>query len=167
MENLEGFKIPDEALDRLKDPEVLKQYVAQGKTFQEIIGYNSETMERFYQGAFKLFQKQAYAEAADAFIFLTTLNPYVHNYWLGLGLAEIKNEEFESALVALGMAGMAEPDNPVSNFHSAHCYHLLGDYQTATTMLDTTIEKCGDHEEHAALKKDAVEARAHTQSLIK
>lgn len=167
MDNLEDFKIPEEAMKRLRDPEVLKQYVAEGKTFQEIIGYAPETMERFYQGAYSLFQKQAYFEAADAFIFLTTLNPYVHNYWLGLGLAEIKNEEFESALVALGMAGMAEPDNPLSSFHSAHCYHLLGDYQTSVTILDTAIERCGDQEEHAALKKDAIEAQTRIKGLIK
>ncbi|SCA64086.1 Uncharacterized protein SCG7086_BX_00080 [Chlamydiales bacterium SCGC AG-110-P3] len=167
MDNLEDFKIPEEAMDRLKDPEVLKQYVAQGKTFQQIIGYSAETMERFYQGAYTLFQKCEYAQSADAFIFLTTLNPYVHNYWLGLGLAEIKNEEFDAALIALGMAGMIDAENPMSSFHSANCYNQLGSYETAVDMLDTTIERCGDKEEYAGLKEDAMQARTRIKGMAK
>ncbi|MFQ5730114.1 MAG: CesD/SycD/LcrH family type III secretion system chaperone, partial [Waddliaceae bacterium] len=82
MENMEEYKIPEEAIEKLKDPEVIRRQIEEGKTFQEIIGYSVDTMEKFYQGAYNLFQQQEYRKAADAFVFLTTLNPYVHNYWL-------------------------------------------------------------------------------------
>ena len=38
--------------------------------------YSVDTMEKFYQGAYNLFQQQEYRKAADAFVFPTTLNPF-------------------------------------------------------------------------------------------
>lgn len=147
----EEFKIPDEAMERLKDPEVIRSYIADGKTFQEIIGYSTETMEKFYQGACRLFEQHRYDDAADAFVFLTTLNPYVHNYWLALGMAEQAREEYSAALVAFGMAGVNDASNPASLWHSAHCYYLIGDRKASLDVLQKLLEVCGDQQEHASL----------------
>lgn len=166
MENIERFKIPQEAVDKLRDPDVIRRYVAEGKTFQEIIGYSPEIMEEFYGLAYRLYSNQQYEDAADAFVFLTTLNPYVHNFWLGLGMAEQKREEYEGALIAYGMAGMTDPSNPISLFHSSHCYHLMGEYQSALDMMDRLIKQCGDQEEHAKLKADAAKARSQIERLL-
>lgn len=151
----EEFQIPEEAMERLRDPEVIKTYIAEGKTFQEILGYGDQVMEKFYQGASKLFEKQLYDQASDAFVFLTTLNPYVANFWLALGMAEQAREEFSAALVAYGMAGVNDPTNPLSLWHSAHCYYLMGEHKASSDMLTRLLDQCDTEGENAALADKA------------
>lgn len=167
MDNIEEFEIPEEALEKLQDPEALRSHLAEGKTFQEILGYDDDTMEKFYGAAHSLFQQGRYQDSADAFVFLTTLNPYVHNFWLGLGMSEQRNEEYESALVAYGMATMTDMDNPLPHFHSGICYYLMGEFDTAVGVLDLAIELCAEREEHAGLKGDAASAKEKVGKLLK
>jgi len=166
MESMEEFRIPKEAIERLKDPEVLRGHLSEGKTFQELLGYTNGTMEKFYSGAHLLYEQGMYQEAADAFVFLTTLNPYVHNFWLGLGLAEQHNEEYEAALVAYGMATMSDMDNPLPHYHSSRCHYLMGDYDTAVSMLDLAINLCFDDEKHSTVKSDAISAKLHIEKML-
>lgn len=159
MENLEEFQIPKEALERMKDPQVLMQMVEEGKTFQEIIGYTEDTMEKFYKGAHNLFQQQKYREAADAFIFLTTLNPYMHNYWLGLGMSEHLNQDYQGALLAYGMAILSDTQNPLPHYHSAGCYQALDDQDSMLTCLDLAIRAAENKPEYAHVKSQAEKAK--------
>ena len=163
MENLEEFQIPKEALERMKDPEVITQLVEEGKTFQEIIGYTDETMDKFYRGARGLFEQQKYREAADAFIFLTTLNPYVHNYWLGLGMSEHLEEEYHGALLAYGMAMLSDSKNPLPHYHSAACYQALDDKTSMLVSLDLAINLAGNNQEYTHVKTQAESAKERTQ----
>ena len=156
LEEMEEYKIPKEALDKLKDPELLRRKINEGRVLQEIIGYSFETMEKFYQIAFKLFQHQQYQEAGDAFIFLTTLNPYVYNYWLGLGMCEQLSAKYDGALIAYATAILLNVENPVPHYHSASCYQSLGDYGNALASLELAIMYSGEHPEHASIKEHAI-----------
>lgn len=139
-ENLEEFLIPEEAFARLSDPEVLKRYVEEGKTFQEIIGYSDETMHKFYLAARALFEAQRYKEASDAFLFLTTLDPFSSTYWIGMGLCEQVNEDYQSALVAYGMAVLSNQDDPYAHYYSASCYYGLRDYDNAFNSIEQALQ---------------------------
>lgn len=155
MENVEEYKIPQEAIERLKDPEVIRKQVKEGKTFQEIIGYSKETMEKFYSIARSLFERQEYNKAADAFVFLTTLNPYVHNYWLGLGMSEQLNGGFQGALLAYAMAILTNPENPAAYYQSASCYRSLDDKKNAIMSFELAARCCGENEAYSDLKSQA------------
>ena len=61
MEN--GEYIPEEALEQMRDPEVIKRQVAEGKSFQEILGYTDAAMEAFYTAGRNLFLKQEYKKS--------------------------------------------------------------------------------------------------------
>jgi len=159
MEHMDEYKIPEDAVERLKDPEVIRKQMQEGKTFQEIIGFSPEKMEKFYHIAHNLFLKQEYQKAADAFIFLTTLNPYVHNYWLGLGMSEQLYGGYQGALLAYAMAIMTDVDSPVAHYHSASCYRALDDQQSALRSLDLAIQCSGNTEEHKKLKEQALSAK--------
>lgn len=159
IEEMEEFKIPKEALEKLRDPELLRRKINEGKVLQEIIGYTHETMEKFYQIAYKLFQHQQYQEAGDAFIFLTTLNPYVYNYWLGLGMSEQLSNKYDGALIAYATAILIKVENPLPHYHSASCYLALKDWVNAIASLDLAILYAGDHPEYAAIKKYALGAK--------
>lgn len=158
MDHLEEFRIPKEILEKLKNPEYLPNQLAEGKSFQEILGFNSQTMDKFYGAAHNLFQQQKYEEAADAFVFLTTLNPRVHNYWLGLGMSHQLNQEYDNALLAYSMATLTDAENPLPHYHSAACYHEISDTRNALMSLELAIHCAGDNESHQGLRSKAEEA---------
>ena len=158
MEHAEDYKIPKEAIEKLKDPEVVRRQVKEGKTFQEIIGYSSDAMEKFYTIARNLFERQEYNKSADAFVFLTTLNPYVHNYWLGLGMAEQLNGGFQGALLAYAMAILTNPENPAAHYQSASCYRALNDSKNAVMSYEMAVRCCGETEEFTTLRSQAESA---------
>ena len=164
MEHMEEFTIPKEAKERLSNPKILHDLLSKGKTFQEIIGYSFATMEKFYSRAHHLYQDQRYEDAADAFMFLTTLNPNVHNYWLGLGMSEHMNEEYDAALIAYGMAIMTDVENPLPHYHSASCYNALQDKENALAAVELAIAYAGDKPEHAPIKQRALAAKDFLRS---
>ncbi len=118
-EDVENFQIPREILDRLGDPLLLEKYVEEGRTFQDILGYSNEAMDRFYQIARSLLDSKKLKEASDAFLFLTTLNPHIPTYWLGLGMCEHLHEEYQRGLVAYGMASVSDREDPLPHYYSA------------------------------------------------
>lgn len=154
MEHIEKYDIPEDALEKLRDPEMIRRQVHEGKTFQEILGYTPEKMESFYESAYNLFKMQEYEKAADAFIFLTTLNPYVHNYWLGLGMSEQLNDSFQSGLLAYAMAILTDMQNPLPHYHSAKCYLGIDDKVSAIAALETALVLAKESDQH----KDLIES---------
>jgi type III secretion system low calcium response chaperone LcrH/SycD len=164
FEELEEFKLSKELIEKLKDPEFLRRELAEGKSFQEIFNYTEDAMAAFYKTAYGLFQKQAYKEAGDAFFFLTNLNPYVSTYWLGLGMSEQLNNDFDSALIAYGMVSIMEPENPLAHYHSAGCYRSINDKENALASIDLAIAAADEVEAHASLKQHALSVK---EALLK
>lgn len=156
MEDSEEFKIPKIDQEILNDPLKLQEQIASGKTFQEIIGYTDETMDQFYHAARRLFEKQRYEDSADAFIFLTTMNPFVSQYWLGLGMSEHLKDEHFDALMAYNMAILIDKNNPIPHYHSAACHRALHDLDTARLCIDEAISLAGNRQQHAQLKEQAI-----------
>lgn len=134
------FFIPPEISEKLQDPAVVIQYLEQGKTLQEILGYTEDKVEEFYQKAKILFERQEYEQAKEGFMFLVTLNPYVHAFWLGLGMAEELCHHFHEALRAYGMAIFTDPTNPLPYYHAATCHQALNDSNHARQSLEFAIE---------------------------
>lgn len=159
MQESEEFKIPEIGREILNDPLKLQQQIASGKTFQEIVGYSDETMSKFYRAARRLFEKQRYEESSDAFIFLTTMNPFVHHYWLGLGMSEQLMDEHFGALIAYNMAILIDKENPIPHYHSATCHKALHDFENARICLDHVVSLAADRQEHSQIKQQAIAAK--------
>lgn len=156
MENLEEFKIPEDILGRIKDPKVLKKQLDEGMLLQDILGFPKETMEKFYSVAHHYFQTQNYEKASQAFTFLTSLNPGVYTYWLGLGMSEQMTNEYHGALLAYTMASLVDKSDPIPHYHLAHCYHAIHDDESALGALDKVILDCSAHEERKELREQAL-----------
>lgn len=155
MELPEELKIPDDVLESLEDPETLRRCIEDGKSLQEIIGYSDELMEKLYGAAYAVFQEGRYHEAQDGFLFLTTLNPYVYAYWLGLAMSYQLMEEYEQAVLAYQCATSAEPDNPLPHYYLAGCHLYLGAYDEALHALKELRELCDERPEYTELLKKA------------
>lgn len=156
MENLEEFSIPEDAVEKLKDPKIIRKNLVEGKTFQEILGYDNERMEKFYQKASDLFYKQEYEKSSEAFTFLTTLNPGVSSYWIGLGMSEQILEEFHGALLAYAMAMMSDISNPLPHYYTAMCYRSLLKPESAMGSIEIALHHCKDKDEWQNLKERAL-----------
>lgn len=159
-EESEPSIIPKEHLEKLNDSETLRRYVEEGKTFQELLGIEEESMDSFYQKARSLLEAGRHRDAGDVFIFLTTLNPFVSAYWLGLGMCEQFEEEYKQALIAYSMASIGDRTNPTPLYYAAACHHACGDISRALTSLESAIEVADDHENYAEIKSRAQSAQS-------
>jgi len=165
MDNMEEFHIPKEAYERLNDPETVLKQIRDGVTFQEILGYDSSTMNKFYGAASRLFDLQEYRKSADSFSFLTTMNPYVHSYWVGLGMSEQLDGEYADALLAYAMAVLTDVENPIPHYHSATCYKELGELEDGIDALQMTIEYAGGNKQYSQLKEHAQSLKLRWENL--
>lgn len=159
-DELGEFKISRKVKEKLKNKALLKKELASGKTAQEIMGFTNETMAKFYRAAYHLFENRHHADAANAFLFLVTLNPYNHDYWLGLGMSTQMCGDYEAAIDAYEMAAVSDISSPVPYFYLAKCLFAIHDRESALQALELALEYAGDIQEYADLKKQATAARA-------
>lgn len=134
------FEVPEKIKKKLKDKKWLKKQLASGKSAQEILGFADATMDKFYMAAFSLFEHKRYTEAANAFLFLVTLNPYHYDYWLGLGAATQRCGDYEAAIDSYEMAAICHLENPIPYFHLAKCLFAMHDRESALQAIDLAIE---------------------------
>lgn len=159
QDDLSEFHLSKKAKAKLKNLDLLKKELAEGKTAQEIMGFSDATMAKFYQAAYLLFEHNRHKDAANAFLFLATLNPYNHDYWLGLGMALQLCHDYESAIDAYELAAFNEMTSPVPYFYLAKCLFAIHDRSNALQALDLAIETADEIEEYAELKKQAKAAK--------
>ncbi len=98
VDNLSEFQLSNKIRQKLKNKKLLQQEFAAGKTAQEILEFSDQTLAKFYQAAYFLLEHQRYRDAGNAFLFLATLNPHHHEYWLGLGMATQLCQDYEKQL---------------------------------------------------------------------
>lgn len=157
--DLGEFKVSKRIQKKLNDKEWLKKEFAKGRSAQEIMEFSDETMAKFYRAAHHLFERERYTEAADAFLFLVTLNPKNPEFWLGLGMSTQMSGNFEDAIDAFEMAAFYKLDDPVPYFYLAKCLFALNDQENALQALDLAVEYASDSSEFADLKDQAIKAR--------
>jgi len=121
-------------------------------TLQEVLGVASHDAQRYYEAACRLLQKKRYSEAADAFFFLTMLDPTSFCYWLNLGLAEQMQERYVEALDSLGMATLLNMDDPTPHVYAAECYIASNKLSQAIDSLRLAMECPTEGDEFASVK---------------
>lgn len=158
-DELDEFKLSKSALAKLRNKDLMKREIAAGKSAQELMEFSDLTMAKFYRAAYRLFEGKKYEDAANAFLFLISLNAYRHEYWLGLGMALQMTADFDSAIDAYEMAAILDLSSPVPYFYLAKCLFAIHDRESALQALDLAIEYAGDVGDFADLKKQASKAR--------
>lgn len=161
MKNEEGgFEISKQGRKRLKDKKWLKKALAAGKTPQEILGFSEETMNKFYEAACRLFEVKRYEDAANAFLFLVTMNSYHYDYWIGLGAAVQRCGDYEAAIDAYEMAAVCQLENPAPYFHLAKCLFAMHDRESALQAVDLALEYSEGRSEFSDIHQQALAAKA-------
>lgn len=153
FDGLEQLGVSKEVIDKIKNRNLLQKEIAEGASLQEIFNFSDEAMDSFYKAARHLFEKQNYKEAADAFFFLTHLNPYVSTYWLGLGMSEHLGEDYHAALMAYSMTALLDTEDPLPHYHLGNCYKSIGDLENAAISYSRVLHLCSDSPQHLRLKE--------------
>ena len=159
-DDLDEFKLSKKAKEKLKNKELLKKELAKGKTPQEILGFKNETMAKFYRAAYQLFEHKRYIDAANAFLFLVTLNTHNHDYWLGLGMSVQLCGDYEGAIDAYEMAAVTDVESPVPYFYLAKCLFAIHDRESALQALELAIEYAEGQDQYDDLIDQVKAAKA-------
>ena len=143
----------------LKDRKGFKESFRQGQPPQALLHLSNEEMAQFYQAAYSLFQRHAFKEAADAYLFLVALNDQNHDYWVGLGMATQMLGNYEGAIDAYELAATCELDNPVPYFYLAKCLFAIHDRENALEAIELALEYSADRTSFEELYRQAQAAK--------
>lgn len=159
MDKLREFRLSEEAEARLNDRDALAAHAQAGGTLKELAGFSEESMQRLYRGAHSIFHQERFADAADAFVFLVTLDPYRHNYWLGLGMSEQALGHFDEALAAYSMAVLTDFKVPTAHFYAGKCYYALNEIPRAGACFDLAIAFSLENPKYDKVKRLAQDSK--------
>jgi type III secretion system low calcium response chaperone LcrH/SycD len=134
----------DEYWEKFKDPKVFPQ---------ELLNVSDETLSKYYESANELFVEKNFADAQDAFMFLTFLNPLYPTFWMGFGASAQSQGDFSTAVMAYQALEFLQPDKPDAYANVYQCYTALGDQQNADNYYNKFIEACGNNPEYEQLKQ--------------
>jgi len=93
-------------IDNTKDIDLILE---KNKIVQDLLGISRQKIAALFGQAVALMDDARFDEAISAFSLLTRINPYVADFWLGLGIAHFNSEDYERALEAMNMAQALDP----------------------------------------------------------
>ena len=152
MKNLEDYRIKTDKLVKIGEENFLESFLSKPNGLQELFGLSDEVLNVYYNAALQMLEEKRWNDAADAFLFLSTLNPGVQSYWIGAGIAEQSQNNFGDALQYYVVAESIDPHDPVLHANAFQCNLALDDMETAKIFYFQALECCGEKEEHAAIK---------------
>lgn len=153
MPALEDYKIKTDHFFEVVTRRAVAALAEDAETNQSLLGVSDEAIEKYYEIARGLLDENNWFDARDAFLFLSFLNPLVHEYWVGLGIAEQSQSKFQQALMAYIMAEATNSENPVPPANAFQCAVALNELDFALYSLDKAITCCGDKPEFSELKE--------------
>jgi len=157
--NLEQFVISEEVLNRLGNDGAALEML-EGKSLQQIFGFSNETALLFYEVAKNILEQKRFRDAINAFVFLTTINPYVPSFWMGLGMAQQLNQEHNVALDSYNIALTLEGRQIFPYIVAAQCCIEIKDFDKATNLMEVAEQYAAKHPDDEASAKLADNAKA-------
>jgi type III secretion system low calcium response chaperone LcrH/SycD len=135
--------------------EVLIHYFENGGTWQDLLHYDENVLQTQYQKAYDLYHKADYKNAAAAFSYLTVLNPYNYNFWMGLGIAKQSDRLYEEAIVSYTAAEAMDPQHPLPHLHLAQCFYALHVRDEAVKHLQQAVTLSAERTEYQEVRLKA------------
>lgn len=155
MSDLDKYKLKiDEAfISKMNQQGWFDQDIKDPNYFQQVLGVTNDVFEVYYRAAAFLLEAGRFEDARDAFGFLAFLNPFLHNVWMGTGIAQQSLGHYEEACNAYFMAEAIDPNDPHMHANTFQCFIALNDIDAAKESLNLAIECCGETPEYEGLKK--------------
>lgn len=141
------------------DNKVFSEHILKGGTLQEFASADDTILNCLYLGAKRLYDKELLEEAADAFLFLTGLNPEAPSLWFGLANAEFYRENYTEALAAYTKAVEKNPYDLSFYIALSQCYEEMGEKDKALNAIDTALATIQDIPEYAEFRQGLEEEK--------
>lgn len=118
--------------------------VVAGSSWREALSIPRDELTWLYKGARNLFDNGFYAEAADAFSFLSWFDAAQPDFWIALGHSCFHTGSYKRAISAYGIASSMVPQEPWPHIHAAICYEAMGEVDQARDCLSEglILEEC-------------------------
>lgn len=158
-DDLESLNFSEKLNRCFKNKEKLRRDIESGKSAQNILGVSNKDMHLLHQAARSLLEGGKLESAANAFLFLATLNPKEGDYWFGLGTALVQQGDLEGARDALELSTLCGGENPLPYFQLAKILFGMGEREATLEALDWTLEMASHDEKYSAIKKEAEAAK--------
>lgn len=112
-----------------------RELLSKKESFQDLLQVSNRFTFWIYDLGSRFFQDKQYLESFSLFQFLTDLNPFIYEYWLGLGMSQRNRREEEQALYSFMVAAALSPSHPIPRYHIADIYAERGCRQEAIDSL--------------------------------
>lgn len=165
MRPITDYLISDEKRKEIQDGDRMLEYLAHHQTLQAVLGFADDILLDMYEVAFGLFEQKRYSECIDAFIFLTTINPNVSSFWLGLGSALQMERRPDEALAAYTVAINKDPERLDGYLYAARCCMQMKDYEEGLKICDKALDQAIGHPENEQLTKLIKDVRKMKRQL--
>lgn len=129
-------------VDNTKD---LRAIVSKGKVVQDLLGISDEVATRMFEDAVGYLNIGHFDEAVSGFSLLTRLNPYIADFWLGLGIAHLRLEEYRRSFDALSMALAMDPSRFDVYSYAIECCLEMKNSALAEALLKEAISFAKRH----------------------
>ena len=145
-DNVKEYQAKKDGLKMLDNPELFKNFLAQGKSVSEVLGFTPEAIDKFYETAHQMIAQKRWKEAKDAFFFLVTVAPQVSECWLGLGLAYGQCKETEGAIQSYLRAIALSPHRADGYVAFARLFTAMEDVPRAQKVCEIGMSFVKEHE---------------------
>ncbi len=162
MRKQKGNKLPQKhhknsfkGLDNTRD---LDAILGRTKIYQDVLGITSEELSTLYEQASEFLRSNRVEEAKSAFLFLTKINPFAADFWIGLGVCHLQNEEFNDAFNAFIMALTMEPGRYECFAYAIECCMQMKNPVQAEALLKQAVSYAKRHPAQEESRKILEEA---------
>ena len=124
-------------VDNVSDLDVILE---KEKIFQDLLGFSRENIPQMYEQCILFLQTNRLEEAIAGFSLLTKINPYIADFWLGLGLCYKAREEFPKAMEAFIMAIALDPYRSEMYEFAVECSLDAKNIKQAKLFVDLALQ---------------------------
>ena len=157
---LNHFNSPVQALE-------LSTQVLAGTSWKLLLGLTDITTFALYKAAKGLLDEGKFPEAEAAFYFLTTLDFAQDSFWLGLGHAAFRLNNFNQAINAYETAANCKPTSEWPHIYLANCFERMNDFHEALVALQDAVRVLAlNNEPDSALMRELHDRMAYVKNRI-
>lgn len=142
-------------LEDLLDPVIFKEhetelfdYFQKGGTWKLLFQIDDQVIKEYYEVASHYFHEKKYQEASDLFTYLSILDPYSYDFWMGLAAAKQALNKFEESLLHYTTASAIKPEHPTPHLQLSTCFFAIREVDLAKEELAKTLELSKGHPEY-------------------
>ena len=113
------------------DDFAFKEFIKGEFSLQQLLEVSDELIQKIYHRAVHLQKEGHHLDASALLKFLILLNPFLADFWIGMGYSSMNVNELDEAKQYLDTAISIDPNNPRTYYFAAVCSKLMKDQVAA------------------------------------